>query len=193
LIEKFGIPAKNLEGYLFPDTYRFLQKYPAEKVVEHLVDTFFQQLEDIAPDYTDFSAEELHQRVILASIVEREYRDPEEANKIASVFYNRLEKNMRLQSCATVVYVLTEEQGLPHPSKLTYNDLEVESEFNTYREWGLPPAPIANPGTDALRGAFHPADTDYLFFLLQDQNAGKHVFSRNLADHNEAYSLYIKQ
>lgn len=193
LLEKFKIPADSLEGYLFPDTYRFVQAYPAEKVVEHLVATFFEELELIDPQFEELAPSELHKRVIMASIVEREYRDPGEADKIASVFYNRLKKNMRLQSCATVVYVLTEEKGQPHPSKLTYRDLEVESVFNTYRNWGLPPAPIANPGSAALRGALFPADTDYLFFLLQDPDAGKHVFSRTLADHQEAYTLYIKQ
>jgi UPF0755 protein len=193
LLEKFKIPADSLEGYLFPDTYRFLQAYPAQKVVEHMVKAFFEQLKTVNPGYSELSPEELHRKVILASIVEREYRDKDETNLIASVFYNRLEKNMRLQSCATVVYVLTEEKGRPHPSKLTYSDLEVDSKFNTYREWGLPPAPISNPGSAALKGAMFPAETDYLFFLLQDPDAGKHVFTRTLADHNEAYRLYIKK
>ncbi len=193
LVEEYSVPAGSLEGYLYPDTYMFQHKYPAEKVVRHMVDTFFEELADIEPDYGEYTPDELHRKVVLASIIEREYRDPEEVGMIASVFYNRLDMNMRLQSCATVVYALTEVKGREHPGSLTYDDLEVESEFNTYRNWGLPPGPIANPGKFALDGAFHPADTDYLYFLLKDPNAGKHVFSQTLEDHNTAYRLYIKK
>lgn len=193
ITEEYGVHAENLEGYLYPDTYMFQQKYPADKVVRHMVDTFFEELGEIEPGYGELSPDELHEKVVMASIIEREYRDPEEVGRIASVFYNRLEMNMRLQSCATVVYALTEEKGREHPGSLTYDDLEVESEFNTYRNWGLPPGPIANPGKFALDGAFHPADTDFLYFLLMDPNAGKHVFSRTLKDHNTAYRLYIKK
>ncbi|HDQ14199.1 MAG TPA: endolytic transglycosylase MltG [Sediminispirochaeta sp.] len=194
LIRKYQVPADSLEGYLYPDTYYFQQDYPAEEIVDHLVGTFFEKLEEIrerAPG--QLNPEELHRKIILASIVEREYRDPDEADKIASVFYNRLEQNMRLQSCATVVYAMTEEKGLPHPKRLTYGDLELESQFNTYIKGGLPPGPIANPGYVALQAAFQPAETDYLYFLLKDQEAGRHVFSNNLAEHNQAYTLYIKQ
>jgi UPF0755 protein len=196
--ESFGgypIPpgVESLEGFLFPDTYLFQRNFPAEKVVAHMLDTFFEKLGEIAPGYTELSAGELYEKVIVASIVEREYRAADEAKKIASVFYNRLERGMRLQSCATVVYVLTEEQGKAHPEKLTYDDLEVESEFNTYTRGGLPPSPIANPGAVALEAAFHPAETDYLYFLLQDPEDGRHTFSRTLSEHNEAYRLYIKQ
>jgi len=171
----------------------FHKDLPAEKVVEHLVQTMFEKLENIYPEYKEMEPEELHDKIILASIVEREYRNPDEAAKIASVFYNRLKIDMRLQSCATVVYVLTEIKGEKHPEKITYNDLEVDSKFNTYEEWGLPPAPIANPGINALEAVFYPADTDYLYFLLKDQDAGRHVFSRTLSDHDNAYRLYIKQ
>jgi len=190
--EKYRIPAEGLEGYLYPDTYMFQQKYPALRVVAHLVDTFFKELKNIDAGYGELSPEALHEKIILASIIEREYRDPAETKKMASVFYNRLEQGMRLQSCATVVYVLTEQMGEDHPSSLTYDDLEVESDFNTYKRWGLTPAPISNPGKYALDGAFHPADTDYFYFLLKDKNAGSHVFSNNLKDHNNAYRLYIK-
>jgi UPF0755 protein len=193
LLEEYSIESDSAEGFLYPDTYLFQQDFPAEKVVKHLVETLFEKLQELYPEYTQLEWEELNEKIILASIVEREYRDPDEAAKIASVFYNRLEKRMRLQSCATVVYVLTEVKGKDHPKKLSYSDLEVDSEYNTYQQWGLPPAPIANPGVVALDAAFYPADTDYLYFLLKDPNAGSHVFSKTLTDHNRAYRLYIKQ
>jgi UPF0755 protein len=134
----------------------------------------------------------LRDRVVLASIVEREYRAPEEAPLMASVFYNRLNARMRLQSCATVAYVLTEELGRPHPESLTYGDLEVDSDYNTYARWGLPPGPISNPGRVALLAAFEPAETPFLYFVLRDPEAGRHEFSVSLDEHNEKKFLYLK-
>lgn len=192
---RFPIPpeAESLQGFLYPDTYLFQREYPAEKVVGHMVEMFFDKLKEIVPDYRELPVQEIYRKVILASIVEREYRAEDEADKIASVFYNRIDRGMRLQSCATVVYVLTRERGEEHPEKLTFDDLEVKSEFNTYTNSGLPPAPISNPGEVALRAAFEPAETDYLYFLVQDPEDGRHTFSRTLSEHNKAYQLYIKQ
>ncbi|WP_020613659.1 endolytic transglycosylase MltG [Sediminispirochaeta bajacaliforniensis] len=183
---------KGAEGFLFPDTYLFQKDYPAKQVVEHLVDSFFAELERFEPDYKSLKPEELYQRVILASVVEREYRRAEEAPLIASVFWNRLATNMPLQSCATVVYVLTEEQGRPHPERITFRDLEVDSPYNTYLHKGLPPGPICNPGLTALKAAFQPEKSDYLFFVLKNPQTGEHVFSKNYGDHDRAYQLYIK-
>lgn len=193
LLEQHDLNADSAEGFLYPDTYLFQQDFPADKVVAHLIDTMHARIADIYPEYRQLEWEDLYEKIILASLVEREYRDPDEAVKIASVFYNRLDKRMRLQSCATVVYVLTEIKGRDHPKKLSYADLEVDSEYNTYQRWGLPPAPIANPGKVALEAVFYPAETDFLYFLLKDPNAGSHVFSKTLTDHNRAYQLYIKQ
>jgi UPF0755 protein len=192
LLAEYGITGPSAEGFLFPDTYLFQQNYPAAKAVEHLVQRFFRTLGEIAPEYDEIEDEELYRTVIIASIVEREYRAKDEAKRIASVFYNRLEREMPLQSCATVVYTITEKRGEPHPSKLTYSDLEIESPYNTYKRRGLPPTPIASPGAVALEAAFHPADTEYLYFLLRDPNAGRHEFSRSFSEHNRAYQLYIK-
>lgn len=192
LMRELEIPASDARGFLFPDTYRFALETPAEIVVRHMVATFFSELESIGVNPSDYSAGELYQKLILASIVEREYRIPEEAPLIASVFYNRLDIGMALQSCATVVYVLTEEQDRPHPQFITYRDLEVSSPYNTYRHAGLPPAPICNPGRVALTAVFDPAESDYLYFLVEDPQAGKHTFTRTLSDHNAAKRLYIK-
>ena len=193
LLAQHGVEAESAEGFLYPDTYLFQQDFPSDQVASHLIETFYEKLEGIYPDYRELEWNALYEKVVLASVVEREYRNPDEAARIASVFYNRIEKRMRLQSCATVVYVLTEIKGRAHPENLTYADLEIDSEYNTYQEWGLPPSPIANPGSVALEAVFYPADTDYLYFLLKDPNAGSHVFSKTLTDHNRAYQLYIKQ
>lgn len=187
------ISGKGAEGFLFPDTYLFQRDFPPRKVVEHLVERFFSALEDFVPEYSSLGAQELYEKVILASIIEREYRRADEAAMMASVFENRLERGMPLQSCATVVHVLVEEQGRDHPERLTYRDLEVESPYNTYIHTGLPPAPIANPGTTALKAAFFPGKSDYLFFALKNPETGEHVFTKSYQDHDAAYQLYIKK
>jgi UPF0755 protein len=184
---------RGAEGFLYPDTYLFQKGYPEERVVAHLVESFFEVLEKVEPDYRDLSERELYETLVLASIIEREYRRKEEAPLISSVFRNRLEIGMPLQSCATVVYVLTEEQGRPHPERITFRDLEVDSFFNTYQNRGLPPAPISNPGLIAIDAAFNPEESDYLFFILINPETGEHLFTRNYSDHDRAYQLYIKE
>jgi peptidoglycan lytic transglycosylase G len=192
LSRKLGLYGESAEGYLYPDTYRFALDTDAEILITHMVETFFNRLEDLGINPEDFSGEEFHEKIILASIIEREYRVPDEAPLIASVFYNRLKMTMPLQSCATVVYVLTEQEDREHPRFITYADLEVESPFNTYRHYGLPPAPICNPGSTALDAAFFPEESDYLYFLVENPEEGRHRFTRTLSEHNAAKRLYIK-
>jgi UPF0755 protein len=192
LLREYGIEAPSAEGYLFPDTYLFPPGYAAEQVARHMIDTFFVRLEEIYPAHGALDPGELHRKVIMASMVEREYRVPDEAPVIASVFYNRLGANFRLQSCATIVYVITELQGREHPSRILHADLEIESGFNTYRTRGLPPGPIANPGITALRAALFPADTEYWYFVVKDPATGAHHFSYDPDEHSEAKFLYLK-
>ena len=192
LLQSYGIPAESLEGYLFPDTYYFPKDYPAYGILERMVDNFFQHLEIIVSDYRGWDKQALHERVVLAAIVEREYRRSEEAPLIASVFYNRLKKNIGLESCATLEYIITEVQGRPHPGYLTLEDKKIDSAYNTYLWAGLPPGPISNPGTVALKAAFYPAETDYWYFLLKDPATGEHYFSADLEEHNWAKYYYLK-
>jgi UPF0755 protein len=192
LLNRYHIPGKTLEGYLYPDTYLFPLNYPPPRIIETMADTFFSRLAGIDGAYPDLSPEELNRRVIIASIVEREYRVDEEAALMAGVFYNRLRIGMALQSCATVEYVITEIQGRPHPDVLYTRDTEIRDPYNTYIRPGLPPGPIASPGSVALNGAFHPVDSDYLYFRLVDAAAGRHYFSKTLDDHIRAAALYVK-
>ena len=164
MLKEHGFDLLSSEGFLYPDTYLFPKDYPAEKVAAAFLENFFTILKEIYPHYKGLTSGEIDQKVRLASVVEREYRVAEEAPLIASVFVNRLDQGIKLQSCATVAYIITEIQGKPHPDRLFFSHLEIPSEFNTYIHEGLPPAPISNPGATALDAAFHPADTDYLFF-----------------------------
>jgi len=193
LLHEYEIPADSAEGFLYPDTYLFPHEFPAERVAAVMIERFFDVIETIAPDYRALDPQELRKKVILASIIEREYRAEDEAAMMASVFYNRLDRNMMLQSCATVAYVMTEELGMEYPEVLTYADLELPSGYNTYRHTGLPPGPIANPGRTALDAVFHPAETEYLYFVLKDPSAGRHEFTRSFDEHLNAKNLYLKQ
>jgi UPF0755 protein len=193
LLTSLGINQENAEGYLFPETYFFDTPYPAIDVARHLIRQFYYELEKIAPAYKNLSAQELREKVILASIVEREYIKVDEAPLMASVFYNRLSMGMALESCATVAYVITEKEGKDYPKRILYSDLERLSPWNTYRHPGLPPTPIASPGRVALQSVFYPAKSDYLFFVLKAPGAGQHTFSRNYSDHQQASVLYFKQ
>jgi UPF0755 protein len=188
----YRVPGETMEGYLYPDTYRFPLKYPADMAVTAMADTFFNRLEAIAPEADALSPEELNDKIIIASIVEREYRVADEAPLMAGVFYNRLRIGMALQSCATVEYLITERLGRPHPEVLYNRDIEIRDPYNTYLRPGLTPGPISAPGRVALDAAFHPAPSDYLYFRLQDADAGRHYFSRTLDDHIKAGALYVK-
>lgn len=177
-----------LDGRLFPDTYLFPLATPAPEVAKTFLQTFRKRT---APWADRYPAEEWNRRIILASIVEREYRVPEEAPLIASVFANRLEKGIALASCATIEYILTEVQGRPHPKRIFFVHTEIESPYNTYLNKGLPPTPIANPGLTALKAAFEPAPTDYLYFVVADASQGTHRFSSSYAGHLKAREAYL--
>ena len=193
ILDENNINAASAEGYLFPDTYLFPKDFPADRVVQVMIDRFFTVLGEIEVDLAAFTPDELHDKLVLASIIEREYRDIDEAPLMASVFYNRLSVDMKLQSCATVAYVMTEELGMEYPEILTFDDLEIPSDYNTYWSRGLPPGPIANPGSTALRAAFYPAESEFLYFVLKDPDAGRHEFTRSFDEHLYAKNLFLKK
>lgn len=191
LLAEFGIPGNSAEGYLFPETYFISYDEQAENIVRRMISTFFEKAFSLknAP----LNADSLHKKVILASIVEREYRAAKEAPLIAGVFENRLNINMRLQSCATIEYIITEIEGRDHPERLMLSDLEIESEYNTYLNAGLPPTPISNPGLTAIEAAFSPEASSYYYFRVNDINAGTHTFTASLDDHIKAgREFYLK-
>jgi len=192
ILATLGIPGDSVEGYLFPDTYFMPRNYGAVPALKELVATFKSKLESI-PETVGLDATSIRDKVILASIIEKEYRIPEEAPLIASVFDNRLRIGMGLQSCATVVYVITERMGKPHPDIVYDKDLRLQDPFNTYIHRGLPPAPIASPGLVALRAAFEPANTKYLYFRLVDPVVGTHHFSATFDEHLRAGQLVLKR
>ncbi|MCL2600024.1 MAG: endolytic transglycosylase MltG [Treponema sp.] len=201
ILDRFRIPNETMEGYLFPDTYFFPAGFPAERVVQTMADNFFARIAAIDRNMLAMSPEDLNRLVVLASIVEKEYRVPEEAAVMAGVFSNRLDIGMMLQSCATIVYILAEVLGEDHHetilhrrygNRILYRHLEIRSPFNTYMLPGLPPSPIASPGVIALQAAFSPARTEYLFFRLRNEATGHHTFSRTMAEHIRAGELFVR-
>lgn len=188
IVDEYNIPFNSLEGYLFPDTYYFDIKTSAEKVARKMVNNFFDKISSI-DSLKDVTPEKLNEIVILASIVEREYKLKEEAPLIASVFSNRIKINMGLQSCATIEYIITEINGLPHPERILESDLKIDSPYNTYKWAGLTPGPISNPGIVALEASANPAKTDYYFFQVIDASIGKHVFKKTFNEHKQIHVL----
>jgi UPF0755 protein len=186
------IPFSTAEGFLFPDTYEFPMNSEPEAVARGMIQAFFRVLRREFPETTKDGQAETMRKLIVASIVEREYRVDSEAPLMASVFYNRLRIRMALESCATVVYVITEIQGKPHPSVIYDRDLDIQSDYNTYLHNGLPPGPISNPGLTALRAAFAPAASKYLYFRLVDPETGSHHFSVSFDEHIKAGRLQGK-
>jgi len=168
---------KTPEGYLFPDTYEVPKKYGAEKMVKVMLANFNQVA--LVNKFTDKAEEigfSLDEIIILASIIEKEAKFTEEKSKVSSVFHNRLKTGMKLQSCATIQYILEEPK-----EKLDENDLKIESPYNTYLYKSLPPGPICNPGLDSIIAALEPAEEDYLYFVLGEN--GRHIFSKTYQEH----------
>ena len=152
---------------------------------------FFNKIKEI-PGLAEKSAKDLNQIVILASIVEREYKVDEEAPIIASVFTNRIKNKIGLYSCATIEYIITEILDKPHPERIFEKDLKIDNPYNTYKWQGLTPGPISNPGLVALQAAAEPADTEYFFFQVTDPSTGKHVFTKTFDEHKLNHTLLTK-
>ena len=190
-LKKYNIPGESAEGFLFPDTYFFTKGMTAQEVAFLMIDTFFDKIKSIE-GLSEKTPQELYDIVILASIVEREYRVEDEAPLIASVFTNRLKQNIGLYSCATIVYILTEILGRPHPDRVLLEDTKIDSPYNTYKWAGLTPGPISNPGLVALSAAANPPKTNYYFFQVADSEEGRHVFTSTFDEHKASHNLSTK-
>jgi UPF0755 protein len=189
LIHDLDADAPTLEGYLFPDTYRFPRGVTAEKVIATMVARFRHVLQTRFHDEMTADPENLHSVVTLASLVEKETPDPAERPVVAGVFTRRLEKHMLLECDPTVIYAARLAE---RPIAVIHlSDLKFDSPFNTYVHAGLPPGPIANPGESSLRAAFYPEDGDELYFV--SNNHGGHFFSRTLAEHQRNVARYRQE
>ncbi len=165
-----------LEGYLYPDTYTIPLGFEPEETLEVLLSSFKDNVLKKVESSKLSNQYNLHQIITIASLIEREAKFDDEKPTIASVIYNRLNQDMKLQIDATVQYLLEENK-----ERLLYKDLEVDSLYNTYQHKGLPPGPICNPGQASIEATLNPDDTDFLFYFALDN--GRHVFTKSYEEH----------
>lgn len=179
------------EGEMLPETYSFHKGTPRNQIIRNAKSAMQKALRETWQNRAEgLPLNSLQELLILASIIEKETAVSSERAKVASVFINRLNKNMLLQTDPTVIYALT--QGKKELGRsLRRKDLSVDSPFNTYKYAGLPPAPICNPGLKALEAAAHPEDTPYFYFVA-DGNGG-HRFAKSLSEHNRNVKNWLKK
>jgi UPF0755 protein len=182
LITDLAPNAKSLEGYLFPNTYEFTRTENMREMVGMMVKQFRQVAHDIGLNA------DVQKTVTMASIIEKETAVPEERPVVASVYYNRLAKNIALQADPSVIYAELLEGT--YGGALHHADMQFDSPYNTYHHSGLPPGPIGNPGKTSLEAAMHPAETHYYYFV-SDGN-GHHRFAEDLEEHNRNVAQYRK-
>ncbi len=174
-----------LEGYLYPATYSFYEKEPS---LETIATDMVKQTDAIVQQYLPTLKEKkmsVHEFLTFASLLEREATASTDRETIASVFYNRIEEGMPLQTDPTVLYALGK-----HKNRVLYKDLKVKNPYNTYTNKGLPPGPIANAGIESLKATIDPASTEYVYFVA-DSN-GKNHFAKTYAEHQKNVAKYIK-
>lgn len=179
------VPDGALEGYLFPETYRFFPVTDPSVVIRRMLGEFEQQFKAAANDAGGLHGRVAHDVVTMASIVEREVRSAEDRRLVAGILWSRLRQGIALQADATVRYAL---DSWDRP--LTARDLQVDSPYNTRRYRGLPPGPISVPGAESLRAAFNPKESDYFYYLSAPD--GKTIFSKTLKEHETAVQKYLR-
>jgi UPF0755 protein len=180
--------ARNLEGYLFPETYRFSRKADAETVLQMMVQQFRKRIVKITAAYPPRPDWTIRRILILASMIEKEAKRTEEGPIVASVLINRLDTRMPLSCDATIIYAM--KQAGTYEGRVGKAGLSMESPYNSYTHIDLPPGPISNPGENSLRAALNPAHTNYFYYV--SRNDGTHQFSKDLATHQHAVDRFQK-
>ena len=173
-----------LEGYLFPDTYRVFTDSTVEQIINKMLANFDKKLSEKMREDIKNQGKSVYEIMTLASIIEKEVQTAEDKRMAADVFYKRLEIDMQLQSDATVGYVTGK-----NATRASYEDIRVDSLYNTYKYKGLPPGPICNPGLDSIMGAIYPKSNDYWFFLTTEEN--EVIYSKTAEEHSENKAKYL--
>lgn len=180
---------QGLEGYLFPDTYQFRADADAQTIAQTMILTLKRRLAEhgvVVPEDLVFdNGLTLHEVLTMASIIEREVRTPEDMAMVAGIFFTRLKIGMALQADSTVNYVTGKQN-----SSISVEDSQIESPYNTYRNLGLPPGPISNPGMNAILAVLQPETTSYLYFLTTEE--GKTIYASSFDEHVENKYRYLR-
>jgi peptidoglycan lytic transglycosylase G len=181
-----GAPDGSLEGYLFPDTYRFFRGTNPEDVIRKMLARFGEQFGAVSAEAGGAGKRSVHEIVTLASIIEGEVRTMEDRKVVSGILWSRLDHHVALAADATVRYALD-----TWDRPLTIQDLAVDSPYNTRKYAGLPPGPIGNPGADSLRAALRPQDSEYFYYLSSAKDR-KTIFSKTLEEHNAAIREHLR-
>lgn len=176
---------KNLEGYLFPDTYEISSEDAAEDIVEMMRNNFDKKVNRELREEIASQGKSLNDIVIMASLIEKEVRTYGDKQIVSGLLWKRIKSGMPLQVDATVSYITGRKT-----TRLTKEELAIDSPYNTYKYRGLPIGPICNPGLESIMAAAYPVETSYWFYLSTPE--GETIFSRNLAEHNKAIQKYLK-
>ncbi len=180
------IPDKgNLEGFLFPDTYRIYSDSDMNAIVYKMLSNFHRKINKDLLQEIKRQNKTVFDIVVMASIIEKEVRDEKDMRLVSGIFWKRIKNNQPLESCATISYVLGENKR-----QYSYEDTRVNSPYNTYLNKGLPPGPICNPGFKAIYAAVYPQSSDYNYFLSKSN--GETVFSKNYNEHIKNQKKYLK-
>jgi UPF0755 protein len=192
-ISEADVPA---EGSLLPNTYHFVGGETPQDIIARMQAAMTKTLDELWEGRADnLPVKTKEEALILASVIEKETGVPKERARVAGVFVNRLKRGIALQTDPTVIYAITkgkiQDEGKgPLGRRLLSKDLQIESPYNTYKNAGLPPGPIANPGRDSIAAALNPEEHDYIFFVAD--GTGGHVFAKTLAEHNRNVANWRK-
>lgn len=170
-----------LEGYLFPETYEMTKGSSEKDIIHRMLRELDRKLATLPKDWKMVMKEKelsFHQLLTIASIIEREVVVVEEQPVVAGIIYNRLDRGMNLQVDATIQYLFDEQKHI-----VTYDDLEIDSPYNTYEYPGLPPGPVSNPSQSAIHAALYPEQTEYFFYVTKKDGTREHYFSKNYNEH----------
>ncbi len=170
---------KNLEGYLFPDTYFFFEEESEDDIVSKMVNNFQNKITLEMKEDIEKQGKTLNEIITMASIIEGEVNNQKDRKIVSGIFWDRIKNGQALESCATLAYVLGENK-----KQYTFEDTRVSSPYNTYINPGLPPGPVSNPGIESIEAAIYPTFTDYNYFL-SDPETGETVYARTLEEHNK--------
>ncbi|MDD3711362.1 MAG: endolytic transglycosylase MltG [Patescibacteria group bacterium] len=176
----------SLEGYLFPDTYRFFIDTSDEEIIKKMLSNFDNKLTMKMREDIQEQGKTIHEIITMASIIEKEVPSVEDMKVVSGIFWDRIKNGQALESCATLAYILDLNK-----TQYSYEDTRIESPYNTYINRGLPPGPIANPGLNAILASIYPESTDYNYFLSNPKN-GETIFSKTYQEHLNNKAKYIK-
>ncbi|HNW55866.1 MAG TPA: endolytic transglycosylase MltG [bacterium] len=175
-----------LEGYLFPDTYRFRASSTPEETIEKMLNNLDSKLTPKMRQDIHNQGKTVYQIITMASLIEKEVRSTKDMKMVSGIFWNRIANGQRLESCATLAYILGENKP-----QYSYEETRIDSPYNTYINYGLPVGPISNPGIKAIEAAIYPTNNDYNFFLTRP-DTGETIFSRTFEEHKANKAKYLQ-